>query len=300
VVDTAGAILLNDPANYGIYVTDILRNPGGKYAITAFGDYGAPQGGSAVFCIIDSSASSVPASTKFKITASDVEPVQLLMDHGNYLMAANAMNLSSGANEGILFKLDSAGGLIWAKKFTPSGMPESKINAAMIASDGSYLVTGSVGSYPNYAVYVVKMDSSGSVCQSVNVTTSKSAPAKSTVTPHSVNAGTISIYSTTSPPENPLTLTSTVFCTSINEIKNAEKSEAFLYPNPATDVLFIRNFSAEKSEVSIYSSDGRLVIKQNMENRSEVNVRSLSPGIYSVSLKDNSGKVISKMKFLKD
>ncbi|MBU8883233.1 T9SS type A sorting domain-containing protein [Kaistella sp. DKR-2] len=68
-----------------------------------------------------------------------------------------------------------------------------------------------------------------------------------------------------------------------------------IYPNPATDVLFVKNISA-KSTYTIYDATGRLVAKGQIDD-GEINVSSLLKGSYVISFA-NDGSV-TKTKFIK-
>lgn len=68
-----------------------------------------------------------------------------------------------------------------------------------------------------------------------------------------------------------------------------------IYPNPATDFLYVNKVSA-KAKYTIYSADGKLVSKGNLlENK--VNVNKLEKGVYLITIEDD-GKT-SQSKFIK-
>ncbi len=299
IVDTSGVILKNDSSNFGIYTTDMLRNPNGDYVVL-YSNYGGLQGGSAVLCIYDSSGSNLLMSTKLSITGNDVEPKQVLMDNGDYLISANAVNLGSGASNGVLFKVTSAGNLIWSRKYTSIGVGASSINSLMIASDGNYVVAGSEGLFPNTALYIVKMDSSGNVCQSVNVSISMALPVKNTVTTHSINVGTTQVISTTFPSVIATSDSTIILCTSISGVEEFTDYTYSHYPNPANDVLFYESTFSGESIGTIYSFDGKVVLTQRLNTKAQINIHSLSSGVYMFRINDSSGKLISVQKFLKN
>jgi hypothetical protein len=80
-------------------------------------------------------------------------------------------------------------------------------------------------------------------------------------------------------------------------VSNTAKSQMSVYPNPMKDILNISAADKKVSEVSIYSIDGKLV-KSVKENVSNVNVNSLSKGVYIVKVKtsdsEKSFKVIKE------
>ena len=73
------------------------------------------------------------------------------------------------------------------------------------------------------------------------------------------------------------------------------KATAEIYPNPATDFLYVNKVSA-KAKYAIHSADGKLVSKGNLlENK--VMVSKLEKGVYVITIEDN-GKT-SQSKFIK-
>ncbi len=73
------------------------------------------------------------------------------------------------------------------------------------------------------------------------------------------------------------------------------KNTIQIYPNPATDVLYIKN-TAPKAVYEIHNAAGQLVAKGNV-NEGKINVNNLTKGIYVISF-DNGGSVF-KTKFIK-
>ena len=73
---------------------------------------------------------------------------------------------------------------------------------------------------------------------------------------------------------------------STEEIDNQQLA---LYPNPAKDVLNIKNL-ADNQEVTIYSINGAVIMKTIVSGNAEINVSDLHPGMYVVS----AGNLVSK------
>ena len=73
---------------------------------------------------------------------------------------------------------------------------------------------------------------------------------------------------------------------STEEIENQHLA---LYPNPAKDVLNIKNL-ADNQEVTIYSINGAIIMKTIASGDAEINVSDLHPGMYVVS----AGNLVSK------
>jgi hypothetical protein len=300
IVDTSGAILKNEGANYGIYTTDILRNPANaNYAFVCFADYGSPQGGSTAFCIYDSSAQNALVNIKYSIASSDFEPNRIIMDNGNFLISGNAMNLSSGASNGVLLKVNATGDLIWAKQFTPAGIQGSAINSVIIAADGNYIVAGNEGVYPNYTMYVAKMDSSGNVCESVDITTTKAQALKTIVTGHAKAFGTNPVLSTTIPSDTVYTVTSTTLCLGSTSIAESPGYSSSVYPNPSNDFLHVETTFKGQTTVCVTSVEGKTVSTQKLIQNGSLDIRTITPGIYILSITDASGNIVVLQKFVK-
>jgi hypothetical protein len=83
------------------------------------------------------------------------------------------------------------------------------------------------------------------------------------------------------------------FVTGIKE--NAlESSSVFLYPNPSQDILNIdiRN-DLTLSGCKIYNQLGQLVLKS--ENRKELSIAELNPGLYELEVSTDKGSVRKKI-----
>ena len=72
-----------------------------------------------------------------------------------------------------------------------------------------------------------------------------------------------------------------------NTISNFE-----VYPNPASDFIFI-NKTSDLNEISIYDASGKLIKTQN-SNLDKINISSLNSGNYKLILTDKKGKKIIK------
>ncbi|WP_299895951.1 T9SS type A sorting domain-containing protein [uncultured Aquimarina sp.] len=68
------------------------------------------------------------------------------------------------------------------------------------------------------------------------------------------------------------------------------------YPNPANTSIYIKNFSSlDISSVDIYDMQGKKIISKKLESR-EIDVSSLTKGVYLLKIKNNSGdRVVKKL-----
>ncbi|MCQ2327299.1 MAG: T9SS type A sorting domain-containing protein [Bacteroidales bacterium] len=64
----------------------------------------------------------------------------------------------------------------------------------------------------------------------------------------------------------------------------------FVYPNPARDFIKIANNSQENQILSIYSIDGRMLVKQNYSANEGIDISSLKEGLYIVKLNGQTFK----------
>ncbi|MBO7445039.1 MAG: T9SS type A sorting domain-containing protein [Bacteroidales bacterium] len=63
-------------------------------------------------------------------------------------------------------------------------------------------------------------------------------------------------------------------------IEDIETSEVCIYPNPASDIFRIHNNRAERSQYSLYSSDGRLLQSGVCQNDEPIDVQRYAKGLY--------------------
>lgn len=68
-------------------------------------------------------------------------------------------------------------------------------------------------------------------------------------------------------------------------------NEMIIYPNPATDELFIRNFPAMEHTLYIYSLEGKMVLKSTIP-ADKISVKDLPNGIYTVRVGDRISRFV--------
>lgn len=74
---------------------------------------------------------------------------------------------------------------------------------------------------------------------------------------------------------------------------NTEKSAVVCFPNPVSDVLYIRAINAYQADV--YSITGTLVLSSNILASGQLQVKDLAPGFYRVVIKTANGTVSSSI-----
>ncbi|KQS92950.1 T9SS type A sorting domain-containing protein [Chryseobacterium sp. Leaf394] len=77
---------------------------------------------------------------------------------------------------------------------------------------------------------------------------------------------------------------------SLNEV---QKNQSFvIYPNPATENIFVRGISVEENYI-IYSNSGQ-IIKSGKTTQSFINIKDLEKGIYFIKINNVKAKFIKK------
>ncbi|MBT3210189.1 MAG: T9SS type A sorting domain-containing protein [Bacteroidetes bacterium] len=88
-------------------------------------------------------------------------------------------------------------------------------------------------------------------------------------------------------------------CSIINSINEKEFPTFSIYPNPASDKIFIGNvFKGSKTEISIYSNNGKKLFSNSLKSLYrflELDVSDLSAGIYFVEIKTNNTSLTEKL-----
>ncbi|MFH1120620.1 MAG: T9SS type A sorting domain-containing protein [Bacteroidota bacterium] len=69
--------------------------------------------------------------------------------------------------------------------------------------------------------------------------------------------------------------------------------ELTIFPNPADNVITIRNLAKEKGTLNIYRSDGVLMHQQDISNDTEtINIRDFHSGLYFIQANGRTAKFI--------
>ena len=83
------------------------------------------------------------------------------------------------------------------------------------------------------------------------------------------------------------------FCIT-NAIKeNYYSNNSFIYPNPTSDQFFIETNTNEKLNVDLYDINGRHVFNKSVSDKSNIDVTTLSAGVYTLTIK-NTDRVVNK------
>jgi hypothetical protein len=82
-------------------------------------------------------------------------------------------------------------------------------------------------------------------------------------------------------------------------VKNVNSNNSIqMFPNPASDVLFISGAIDETHTLYVYDMLGKNIIANGVSTESQVNISSLTTGIYTVKLVDGNGGIVYSDKLI--
>ena len=91
------------------------------------------------------------------------------------------------------------------------------------------------------------------------------------------------------------TLTS---CESIcisTSVEENSKTIQLIYPNPATDKIYISNLKEDNTLIKIYDINGRLVLENKISNNEYLNISNISKGIYQIKFEGSDWNEMRKL-----
>ena len=105
-------------------------------------------------------------------------------------------------------------------------------------------------------------------------------------------------FSPTQPTQITLPLYDGVTGVGVDELNN--KADWLIYPNPAkSDLTIITDFE-ENYEISLFNIRGQVMLTKNVNTkRSNINIESLTKGVYFIKIKTASG-IVSTQKMVKN
>lgn len=86
-------------------------------------------------------------------------------------------------------------------------------------------------------------------------------------------------------------------CIGYNPLNINEKADNFIikiYPNPASDYIYIENIK-EKARIEIYNMSGIIQLTTDANGDSNINIRNLSDGLYLIKIQTDSNIAIKKL-----
>lgn len=199
-----------------------------------------------------------------------------------------------------LTKMTSSGTISWTRKWTPSLSGGANSLKLFKDANGNIVFTGKY----NSDYFVARLDANGTGCAFTNTSVISTTNANTVLTNISF---TTSVFAPTTVNETPvysaLAIGETMLCGGVGIEEEIENQGLFIYPNPVENNMTIGCGQNAIKSVEIYNSIGERVLAfQFPENNSfasmEINVQTLSPGIYFISALD--GEKIFRSKFIKE
>ena len=91
------------------------------------------------------------------------------------------------------------------------------------------------------------------------------------------------------------TLTSCQTSCNSTSVEENSKIMQLIYPNPATDKIYISNLKEDNTLVKIYDINGRLVLENKISNNEYLNISKLSKGIYQIKFEGSDLNEVRKL-----
>jgi type IX secretion system substrate protein len=213
---------------------------------------------------------------------------------GGYIITGYTNSCDTCDNSVYLIKTDASGNLLWSN--TNGGVGDDEGNYVVQTPDGGYAVGGfsnSLGS-GDYDFYLIKTDANGNSCNQVSSTNPMKMPntIQTTQTMQLYTANTIMHFV---PTQLDSGNTTTVVCYPAG-IKsfNESQSSITVFPNPNNGLFTLQlNSTEENVVVSIENNLGEMVYTGITNSSKEINLQSLSGGMYFVKVQF-SDKVASE------
>jgi hypothetical protein len=147
----------------------IIQSSDGGYVVAGWtGSFGA--GGLDFYVVKLDSSGNVVWTKTIGGSLTDVAYSIIQSSDGGYIVAGYTQSFGAGGADIYVVKLDSSGNVVWTK--TIGGSYFDWAYSIIQSSDGGYIVAGGTTSFGAGIddFYVVRMDSSGNVCFSQNIT----------------------------------------------------------------------------------------------------------------------------------
>lgn len=207
-------------------------------------------------------------------------------DGGGYVIAGSVLNSINGP-EGLLFKIDDQGDVLWSNAYAPDML----FNDAVRVNAGLALaVERNSGTLASSTAAIMVQDTLGA--SGCSVTPYPLAPVDSTLlvsTAISTTAGVTTLQVTLAVAALPLT--SVVECASTGTPVPADPAGVELHPNPADAYLVVRAVSgAPLVRVEVLDASGRTVMSQRPDGSGGVDVSALVAGWYAVRVHARDGR----------
>ena len=303
ILDTTGAVVKSFGSGLGIFSVDVQRLSNGNYACLSLDNYGAPTGESTSLLIADSTCTNTLQLRKYSIGGLSLQPSEFIENaNGDLLIVGRTESMSSGNQTPVLVKTSSNGALNWAKSYLPAGAPSAKFNSIAATSDGGYIMCGHSGPFNAQKMLLVKVDSTGDIsnCSVTGLSLTSAFATTNLSSTHPVYSGTVTGVNATATLYQD-TVSQQVLCLNVGLGAETSGPEVVVYPSPAGQQLNIQGLETQRIQIEIYDRNGALVLKSNRMASAlmDVQLQSLSDGLYLLILRSDSGELILNKRFVK-
>lgn len=206
----------------------------------------------------------------------------------------DSTSVSSTTSQTGLIKTDSTGVVQWAKiiRHTSKGtFPFGSVQN----KDKSLTIAGMDGSYGDTArITLTRTDSLySSVCQETTITLPSSSLSVTNTAVGSVI--TLNGELTFSVSDSTLQIPYSNLCSDVSIKEYKANDQILLYPNPASNQLYIETNTVDKLNVDLYDVNGRHMFSKNVSDKSNIDVTSLNEGIYTLTIKTADWLITKKL-----
>jgi hypothetical protein len=161
---------------------------------------------------------------------------------------------------------------------------------------------GHSGPFNAQKMLLVKVDSTGDIsnCSVTGLSLTSAFATTNLSSTHPVYAGTVAGASAIATFVQD-TVNQQVLCLNVGLGAETSGPEVVVYPSPAGQQLNIQGLETQRIQIEIYDRNGALVSKSNrMANAlMDVQLQSLSDGLYLLILRSDSGELILNKRFVK-
>ncbi len=292
------------------YAYSIIQTTEGGYAVAGYsnstgGDVGNNLGGYDYWIVKLDNAGAIEWQKLLQGTGNDLAYSIIQTSDGGYAVAgaSSSYNGNITGNHGgfdyWVVKLNSSGTLQWQKSL--GGSDNEVAYSIAQTTDGGYSVAGYsistggdiTGNHGGEDVWLIKLNSAGSIQWQKSLGGSDDDYARSII---QTTDGGYAVAGYSRSDDDDLTENHGGFddwivkldaTTGIQETENAIALN--LYPNPASNQLFIETEGIAVSEVTIYNSMGSLVLQVPSLQAKSIDISTLPKGAYIAEIKTQAG-----------
>jgi hypothetical protein len=244
-----------------------------------------------VYLVKTDSAGNLMWSKTFAGPGSDLGYSIVQTADGGFAISGHTNSFGAGSNDVLIIKTNSSGNLLWSKTY--GGLLSEYGSYIQQASDKGFILGGtteSFGAAGGDDVYLIKTDSLGN--SGCNFTVSafiEGTPLTVVTNPLNTESPLVAYSSASSVPSINSGFTSTVLCMTNIKEKGVATDPFNIFPNPSSGNFSISfNKKITKGILQIFNLLGEKVFEENIleQSQKEIQMKSISPGIYFVKVFD--------------